>query len=42
MVHDYAVGHKDGHDVLFTEYVHISSLTKRSHDTRTTLLISTR
>jgi hypothetical protein len=25
MVHDYAHDHKDGHDMLFTEYVHTSS-----------------
>jgi len=40
MVHDYADDHKDGHDMLYTESVHIFSPAEGSHDTRT--LTSTR
>jgi hypothetical protein len=36
MVHDYADDHKGGHDVLFTEYVHMSSPVEGSHDKKTT------
>jgi len=36
MVHDYANDHKNGHDWLYTESMHISSPAEGRHDARNT------